>query len=159
MADVQVVAYEQELLAKVDGRIREVVPLLIPAVVRVVDVPLVIGTRGVVLAVNDNIFFRLGLNGTVRILTWSLAGTITGASASGTIRVDVLSGSTLATVASICGGTGNQPQLSAAAEASDQLPSGWTLDLTDPQWIMARVASTGGTLEVASLTLRCVVVS
>jgi hypothetical protein len=124
---------------------------------RIVDIPLIVGTRGVVLAVNDHVFFRLGLNGLVTVLTWSLAGTVAGASASGTIRIDVRVGATLAAAASICGGTGNQPQLTAQAERADQTPTGWTTQIADSQWLEAIVASTGGTLEVAGLTLRCAV--
>jgi hypothetical protein len=157
MADIRVVHFIEDLYAKVDKQVREILKT-IEQPIRVVDIPLVLGTRGVVLAVNDHVFFRLGLNGTVNILTWSLAGTISGASASGTIRVDVQTGATLATVATICGaGTTHQPHLTAAAELSDQAPTSWTTQIDDPSWIQAIVASTGGTREVVSLTLRCAV--
>jgi hypothetical protein len=158
MADRQVIKFLEDLYAKVDRQVREILKT-IDTPIRVVDIPLVLGTRGVVLAVNDHVFFRLGLNGTVNILTWSLAGTISGASASGTIRVDVQTGATLATVASICGaGTTHQPQLTAQAELSDQVPTSWsTTQIDDPSWIKAIVASTGGTLEEVGLTLRATV--
>jgi hypothetical protein len=123
---------------------------------RIVDIPLVIGTRGVALAVNDHVFFRLGLNGTVTILTWSLAGTIAGASASGTITVDVMVGATLAAAATIA--PTSKPTLTAQAELADQTPAAsWTLQIADPVWIKAIITSTGGTLEMVSLTLRCAV--
>ncbi len=124
--------------------------------VRIVDVPLVLGTRGVTLAVGDHVFFRLGLNGLVTILTWSLAGTVAGSSVAGTITVDVLVGATLSGVASIAGA--HKPALAAVAELDDQAPAvDWTVQISDPRWIMAKVTSTGGTLEVVSLTLRCAV--
>lgn len=125
--------------------------------VRVVDISLVIGTRGVILTTNDHAFLRLGLNGQVTLLAWSLAGTINAASAAGTVSLDVRVGSTLATVASICGGAANQPQLTAQAERVDQPVTGWSDKITDSQWLMAIVASTGGTLEVVGLTLRAAV--
>lgn len=158
MADTAVVSFEEALFEKMDTRIREVVNSMLRPGVRVVDIVLVIGARDVLLDVADHVFYRLGLNGQVNILSWSMAGTIAGASAAGTIRVDVQVGATLATVASICGGTGNQPTLTAVAELSDQAPTGWTTVITDPNWIMATVASTGGTLEVISLTLRAIVI-
>lgn len=123
---------------------------------RIVNVPLVVGSQGVALAANDHVFFRLGLNGIITILTWSLAGTIAGASASGTITLDIQVGASLATVATICGT--HKPALAAVAEETDQIPANdWTVQLTDPNWILATVTSTGGTLEVISLTLRCAV--
>lgn len=126
------------------------------ATARVVDVPMVIGGRGTALATSDHVFYRLGLNGTLTVLTWSLAGTVSGASIAGTITVDILVGSTLATVATICGG--NKPTLTAQAERSDQAPAtDWTTSIADPRWIMAKVISTAGALEVVSLTLRCLV--
>jgi hypothetical protein len=120
---------------------------------RVVDVPLVIGGRGVSLSTNDHVFYRLGLNGTVTIITWSLAGTASGVAFNGTISVDLLVGSTLASVASICGS--HRPSLNGQSERSDQTPdSDWTTTIADPRWIMAKVLSNSG-IEVISLTLRC----
>jgi hypothetical protein len=124
--------------------------------VRIVDVVLVPLPTAATLQVGDNIYFRLGLNGIVTILAWSMAGEIANASASGTITVDILTGATLATVATIC--SSQKPTLTAQAERADQLPGNlWTVQIADPQWIMAKVTSTGGTLEVVSLTLRCAV--
>lgn len=127
------------------------------ATTRVVDVAFVIGGRGTALAANDHVFLRLGLNGPVTVVSWSLAGTISGSSAAGTITVDVLAGFSLSTVSSIC--TLNRPSLAAQAELTDQAPTNWSTTIQDGRWIMARVLSTGGTLEVVGLTLRCSVSS
>jgi hypothetical protein len=125
------------------------------APIRVVNIPLVIGSRGVALAANDNVYFYLGLNGTLTIVSWSLAGMTSAASVSGTVTIDVLVGTTLATVASICGGS--PPALSSQAELVGQLPTGWTTAIADPRWICAKISSVSGGLEEAALTLRCVV--
>lgn len=146
----------EDLFTKLDGHLRDVVPTMIPKPVRVVDIPLVIGTNGIAIAVDDHVFFRLGLNGVVRIISWSLAVTVAGVATSGAITIDVQAGSTLATVASICGGS--EPELTAQSELSDQSPSGWTVEIPDPQWLMAIVTAADGTLEVASLTLRALVI-
>lgn len=132
-------------------------PVTTTPTTRVVDVVLLIGGRGTALAANDHVFFRLGLNGVVTVVSWSLAGTVSGSSVSGTITVDVLTGLFLSGVSSIC--ASNRPALTAQAERADQAPTGWTTTIQDGQWIMAKVTSTGGTLEVVSLTLRCSVSS
>lgn len=148
-------AFRNGILADVREMVAGMLGSIRPGV-RIVDVPLVIGARGSAASVGDHVFFRLGLNGLVTILTWSLGGTVGGTPTAGTVTLDVLVGATLATAASICGTS--KPALAAAIEASDQPPAvGWTVQLTDPQWILAKVSSTGGTLEVISLTLRCAV--
>lgn len=124
---------------------------------RVVDVVFAIGARGTALVANDHAFLRLGLNGPVTIVSWSLAGTVGGSSTSGTITVDVLTGSFFSGLSSIC--ASNRPALTAQSERSDQSPTGWTTTVQDGQWIMAKVLSTGGALEVIGLTLRCAVSS
>lgn len=124
--------------------------------IRVVDVPLLLGAQGVALTASNHVFFRLGLNGQATILTWSLAGTVAGASHTGTVTLDILVGSTVATVASICGTS--KPALSAVAELADQVPAAsWTVQISDPQWILVKPTAVDGTLEVVSLTLRCAV--
>lgn len=146
--------WRAELLGDVQQMInRALGNLRAPA--RVVDVPLVIGSRGVVLAANDHVFLRLGLNGTATVLTWSLAGTVAGVSSARTCVIDVLTGVTLASVATICGG--NRPALTAQAELADQPPTSWGVSIGDPIWLMAKVVSADGTLEEVSLTLRMAV--
>lgn len=121
---------------------------------RVVDVVLIPIPNGSVLAVGDQVFFRLGLNGAATIIAWSMAGMVGGASAAGTITLDILVGATLATVTTICGT--HKPALTAQAERADQAPAtDWTVQIPDPRWIVAKVTSTGGTLQAVSLTLRC----
>lgn len=150
------------LLGKAQGTL-SVVPTPTPVTptttptTRVVDVAFVIGARGTALAANDHAFLRLGLNGVATIVSWSLAGTISGASASGTITVDVLTGQFFSGLSSIC--ASNRPALTAQTERTDQNPTGWTTTIQDGQWVMAKVFSTGGTLEVVGLTLRCSVAS
>lgn len=132
-------------------------PVTATPTTRVVDVAFVIGARGTALAVNDHAFLRLGLNGVVTIVSWSLAGTVAGSSASGTVTVDVLTSSFFSGLSSIC--ASNRPALTAQSERADQTPANWTTTIQDGQWIMAKVLSTGGTLEVVGLTLRCAVAS
>lgn len=132
-------------------------PVTPTSTTRVVDVAFVIGARGTALAVNDHAFLRLGLNGPVTVVSWSLAGTVGGSSASGTITVDVLTGLFFSGLSSIC--SANRPALTAQSERADQAPTNWGTTIQDGQWIMAKVLSTGGTLEVVSLTLRCAVAS
>jgi hypothetical protein len=72
----------QDMVAAAIGGIRRPV--------RVVDVVLIPLPTGSVLAVGDQVFFRLGLNGPLTIIAWSMAGTVGGASTAGTITVDVL---------------------------------------------------------------------
>lgn len=146
-------AFRKGIVAEAQASIASVLASLKPGL-RIVDVPLVIGANGLVASIGDHVFFRLGLNGTLTVLTWSLGATVSGTPTAGTITVDVLVGNTLATVASICGTS--KPALAAAIELADQTPGvSWTTQLSDPQWIMAKVSSTGSTLEVISLTLRC----
>lgn len=123
---------------------------------RVVDVPVVLGSRGTPLVVGAHIFFRLGLNGQATVLTWSMGATVAGLASARTVQLDVQVGATLATVTTICGGTfTNRPHLTAQSELSDQLPSGWsTVAIADPSWLLVPVISVDGTLEVVSLTLR-----
>lgn len=141
-------AEAQDMVAAAIGAIRR------PA--HIVDIVLVPIPTAATLQVGDQVYFRLGLNGVVTILAWSMAGTVGGASVAGTITLDILVGTTLATVATICGS--HKPTLTAQAELADQTPAtDWTVQIPDPRWIVARVSSTGGTLEVVSLTLRCAV--
>lgn len=123
--------------------------------VRVADVALAVGAPGSPLAVGDNVFLRLGLNGAATVLTFSLAATVAGAARSGTCVLDVLVGSTLAGAVSICGT--NRPSLTAQAERPDLLPTSWVTTIPDPSWLLARVVSTDGVLEVVGLTLRVIV--
>lgn len=119
---------------------------------RIVNLPLVIGARGVPLAAGDHVFLRLGLDATVDIVSWSIAATVAGASHAGTCQLDVQVGATLAAAASICGFV--RPSLTAAAERDEQAPTGWATSIADPSWLKAVVISADGTLEVVSLTLR-----
>lgn len=119
---------------------------------RIVDVPIVLGAKGTALAVGDHAFLRLGLGGPATIISWSLAGTVGGTATAGTVQLDVLVGTTLAGVASIV--STNPPALSAVSEVHEQAPTLWTTSIADPSWLMAKVTSTGGTLEVVGLTLR-----
>jgi hypothetical protein len=155
MADVKAVRLLEDIYTRVADLVRDIMST-IPTPVRVINIPLVLGSRGVALAVGDHIFFRLGLDGLVTILNWSLAGTVSGASALGTITLDILIGDTMLTLTTIIATTTERPLLTAAREAVEQPPgASWTTQITDPQWIMAKVTSTGGTLEEVSLTLRC----
>lgn len=123
---------------------------------RVVDIPITLGARGTPLAVGAHVFFRLGLNGSVTVLTWSVAATVAGVAHSGAVTLDVQTGATLATIASIAG-TGH-PLLSAASESSDHVPTGWTTTtIADPSWLYVSATAVDGTLEVVSLTLRVAV--
>lgn len=122
---------------------------------RIVDIAITIGSQGVPVAPGDHQFLRLGLNGALTVLNWSLGATVAGVAHTGACRVDVQVGTTLAGVASICGGTGNQPQLSAQSERADQAPTGWTTQIADARWLVATVVTADGTLEVLGLTLRC----
>ncbi len=122
---------------------------------RVVNVPLVLGARATPLQIGDHVFLRLGLNGAATILTWSIAATVGGVSQVGSCVLDVQAGSTLATTASICGT--NRPTLAAAAELNDQPPTDWQVTIPDPSWVLVRVDSADGVLEVVGLTLRVIV--
>ncbi|RPJ26591.1 MAG: hypothetical protein EHM35_14775 [Planctomycetaceae bacterium] len=150
------------LLGKAQGTLAPVGPVITPAptptttTARVVDVAFVLGSMGAPVVVGDHSFIRLGLNAPATIVNWSLAGTVTGASVSGSVAVDLKAGSTLATVVSITGGS--PPTLVAQAERREVAPTaGWNETLPDPTWLMASISTTGGTLQVVSLTLRLLV--
>lgn len=128
------------------------------AAFRVVDVPVVLGARGAALVVGAHVFFRLGLNGKAYIQTWSLGATVAGVASNRSVTLDVQVGSTLATVASICGT--NLPALATQSERADQPPTSWTLlTLADPTWVYVATTAVDGMIEVVSLTLRLAVSS
>lgn len=121
---------------------------------RIVNVPFKFGSKGIVLVTNDPLYFRLSLGGAATILGWSMAATVAGVASNRTATVDVLTGATLATVASICGVAANRPHLIAQSELSDQVPSGWTANvIPDPYWLMANPTAVDGAVETVSLTL------
>lgn len=130
-------------------------PVRTPRLMRVVDVPFVLGARGTPLQGGELVFVRLGLNGTATVLNWSMAATIAGRAASGSCTIDVLAGATLGTVSSICGG--HPPRLAAQAELDEQPPTNWSSSLNDPIWLEAFVTSVDGVLELVGLTLRLAV--
>lgn len=148
-------AWRQNLLADVRSMIAAALGDARPPA-RIVDVPVVLGVRGTALAAGAHVFLRLGLNGQATVLTWSLAASVAGVSHSATVAVDVQTGTTLAGVATIC--SSGRPSLSAQAERSDIVPSGWsTVAIADPSWVYFSVLSPDGTVEVVSLTLRLAV--
>jgi hypothetical protein len=123
---------------------------------RVVNIAFDLGVDDTPIATGTHLTFRLGLNGTARVLSWSLAGLIAGASTSGTAAVDVKVGTTVSGVTSICGG--DEPELTSDTELTEQAVTGnWSPAIPDPRWVQARVISTSGTLERLLLTLRAIV--
>lgn len=121
---------------------------------RVVNIPFYLGADGTTITTGKRITFRLGLNATVTVISWSIAGFVSGASTSGSIAVDVFAASSLGSLASIS--NGDVPTLAPGTSLVEQDASGWT-PIPDPSWIQARVTSTGGTLHTVSLTLRALV--
>lgn len=146
------------LLGKAQGTI---VPTPVPtptpiptSTARVVNIPFYMGADGTAIASGARVTFRLGLNATSTVISWSLAGFVNGASSSGTITVDVFAASSLGSLASIT--NGGAPALAPGTSLVEQDASGWNT-IPDPSWIQARVTSTGGTLHTVSLTLRVLV--
>lgn len=123
--------------------------------VRIVDVVLPLGSRDTVLAGGEDQFLRLSLNGHGSILSWSLGGLRGGAPTAGSCTVDVLRGTSLGTLTSVC--PSNPPSLTAQTERTEQPPTGWATDLPDPSWIFIRATAVDGVLEQVSLTLKVAV--
>jgi hypothetical protein len=120
---------------------------------RVVDVVFVLGAPGTPLTVGTHVFLRVGLNGPATILSWAMGATVAGAAASGAITVDLLTGASLSSLASICGGA--PPAFVSTDEQTEVLPTAaWTVTLPDPSWLMASVTAADGVLEEVGLTLR-----
>jgi hypothetical protein len=129
-------------------------PVVIP--VRVVNIAFDIGADGVTITTGKHITFRLGLNGQVRIQSWSLAGLVGGSPTSSTVVVDVRTGSSVSSLSSICGG--DEPELVAQTSLSEQaVTDNWSPVIDDPSWVQARVTSVSGTVQRVLLTLRAVV--
>jgi hypothetical protein len=150
----------QDLQQWHDGILRTTEAMIAAAIAnirytRVVNVPIVVGVSGTPVAIGDHVFVRLGLNGAATIRQFSIAATVAGAAHSGSCRLDVRAGSSLASVSSICGS--NFPNLSSQAELSDQSPTGWVTTIADAAWLYVVVTSTDGVLEVVGLTLRMVI--
>lgn len=142
------------VIQKLDRRGQQ--PVKIRMRPRVVDIPVVLGARGSPLTVGTHVFFRLGLNGRASVVTWSLGATVAGIASARSVTLDVRVGTTLATVASICG-TG-LPALATQAELNDQSPAGWsTTVIADPSTVLITVTAADGVIEVAGLTLRVAV--
>lgn len=123
------------------------------ATLRIVDIVFGFGTRGVPLDGTEVAFLRLGLNGPVTILSWSLAAMIGGIPSAGSVTVDVRAGLSLATQASIT--VGAPPQLVAQIELNEQVPLGWSTSLADPVTLLSDVLAVDGITEQIALTLRC----
>lgn len=119
---------------------------------RIVNVPMVVGARGVPLAGGEFVFLRLGLNGPATVLSWSLAATVAGVTFPGSVTVDVLVGLSLGLAASICGGS--PPRLAGQSELNDQVPLLWSTSIPDPSSLAMRVTAVDGILEQVGLTLR-----
>lgn len=122
---------------------------------RTIDIIGILGSQGTALAAGNNVFSRVSLGGPITITGWSLAATIGGVPTAGDVAVDVFVGATLATVASICGATLPTLTTHVVGELSEQSPGhDWNVLIPDPSTIVFRISTTGGTLQVVSITLK-----
>jgi hypothetical protein len=153
MADTQTLRrqFRARLLSDARGMLDQRLGSL-DAPVRIVDVPFVLGGPGTPLAGGEHAQLRLSLNGQATVLTWSLAATVASTAYAASVTVDVLNGPTTSALVSLCPTT--PPQLAAQIELTEQPPTGWSLGVADPSWLVARVRAVDGVVEVVHLTLR-----